>query len=33
MEKYENTGAVLISAVFWTLEHVDYRMVLSSKAF
>ena len=27
MEKYDNSGAFLISAVFGTCEHVDYRMV------
>ena len=33
MEKKDNSGAVLISAVFGTHQHVDYRMVFWSKTF
>ena len=33
MEKQDNSGAVLISAVFGTRQHVDYRMVFWSKTF
>ena len=33
MEKYENSGALLISAVFGTRLHVDYRMVFWSTTF
>ena len=33
MEKWDNSGAVLNSAVFETRSHVDYRMVFWSKNF
>ena len=33
MEKQDNSGALLISAVFGTRYHVDYRMVFWSKTF
>ena len=33
MEKLDNSGAVLISGVFGTRYHVDYRMVFWSKTF
>ena len=33
MEKEDNSIAVLISAVFGTRYHVDYRMVFWSKTF
>ena len=31
--KKDNSGAFLLSAVFGTHEHVDYRMVFWSKTF
>ena len=33
MGKKDNTGAFLLSAVFGTRYHVDYRMVFWSKTF
>ena len=33
MEKQVNSGAVIISAVFGTREHVDFRKVFWSKTF
>ena len=33
IEKWDNSGAVLISAVFGTRKQVDYRMILWSKTF
>ena len=33
MAKKDNSDALLLSAVFGTPEHVDYRMVFWSKTF
>ena len=33
MEKYENSDALFVSAVFGTRQHVDYRMVFWSTTF
>ena len=33
MEKLENSDALLVSAVFGTRQHVDYRMVFWSTTF
>ena len=33
MGKKNNSDALLLSAVFWTSQYVDYRMVFWSKSF